>query len=324
MSEPTTTPDRVDPYLVDLTIRVARGVEHLPAEQRERQAEYIIARQQDDGGFAGREGPSDLYYTGFALRSLAVLGRLDGPVAERAAALLASRLQGSAVVVDLLSLIYGAELLKASAGVDVFDAADGNWRRNVAATLERLRRDDGGYSKSGDGSASSTYYTFLVVLCLQMMRMPLVDREAIVRFVMSQRREDGGFVEIRPMRRSGANPTAAAIGLLRVTGALSDDVRDRAAGFLSALQTDEGGVCANTRIAVADLLSTFTAIVTLADLNELDAIDSVAVADYVQSLERHEGGFQAASWDAASDVEYTFYGLASLALLALHAKSDNR
>ena len=38
-----------------------------------------------DGGFAGREPGSDLYYTGFAVRGLAVLGGMDLPIAARVA-----------------------------------------------------------------------------------------------------------------------------------------------------------------------------------------------------------------------------------------------
>jgi geranylgeranyl transferase type-2 subunit beta len=36
---------------------------------------------------------------------------------------------------------------------------------------------------------------------------------------------------------------------------------------------------------------------------------------YVKSLEQSEGGFLGGAWDEATDVEYTFYGLGSLAIL---------
>ena len=44
----------------------------------------MAARQNPDGGYSGREGESDLYYTGFALRGLAVLGALTPAICERA------------------------------------------------------------------------------------------------------------------------------------------------------------------------------------------------------------------------------------------------
>jgi geranylgeranyl transferase type-2 subunit beta len=81
------------------------------------------------------------------------------------------------------------------------------------------------------------------------------------------------------------------------------------------MQTDEGGLRANTRIPIADLLSSLTGVLTLIDLGGLDRIDSLAVREYALSLEVPEGGFRAAAWDDAVDVEYTFYGLSCLALL---------
>ena len=71
-------------YLAELTTRLAAGIAELPEATRDRHAKYLLAAQRADGGFAGREGESDLYYTGFALRSLALLGELYGPPAERA------------------------------------------------------------------------------------------------------------------------------------------------------------------------------------------------------------------------------------------------
>jgi geranylgeranyl transferase type-2 subunit beta len=111
-------------YLEDLTLRLAAAIAELPEDLRARHAKYLLSRQRDDGGFAGREGGSDLYYTSFALRSLAMLGELYGPPAERAAVFLRSRLSGQESIVDFLSLIYGAALIESAAGIDVFAGAD--------------------------------------------------------------------------------------------------------------------------------------------------------------------------------------------------------
>ncbi|RIK81012.1 MAG: beta-hydroxylase [Planctomycetota bacterium] len=303
-------------YLEELTIRLAVGVSRLPEEVRARHARFFLAGQREDGGFAGREGGSDLYYTNFALRSLALLGELHGDVAERARRFLAARLAGQATIVDFLSLVYSASLLTLSAGLDVFADAAPDWREAVAAALEKLRRDDGGYAKGPEGTASSTYHTFLVALCRQLIDAPLVEPERMVAFVLSQRREDGGFVEIKPMKRSGTNPTAAAVGLLKIVGRLDDEVREGVVDFLAEMQTDEGGIRANTRIPIADLLSTFTGLLTLVDLGAADCVDARAAARYAESLEQESGGFLGAVWDQGVDVEYSFYGLATLGLLA--------
>lgn len=184
-------------YLEELTVRIGTGLGKLSEDLRDRHASYLKRAQQIDGGFAGREGGSDLYYTGFALRSLAVLGELTGPLAERSADFLRSKLSGQETIIDFLSLVYGAMLLDASAGIDVFATASPNWRDAVADALEKLRRDDGGYAKAEQGAASSTYHTFLVLLCRELIDRPLPQPERVVEFIMSQRAEDGGFREIR-------------------------------------------------------------------------------------------------------------------------------
>jgi geranylgeranyl transferase type-2 subunit beta len=245
-----------------------------------------------------------------------MLGELYGPPAARAAAFLQSRLSGQESIVDFLSLVYGAKLLESAAGIDVFAGAPGQWREAVAAALERLRRADGGYAKGAEGTASSTYHTFLVLLCLELVGSEPPAPSEIRRFLDSQRGDDGGFREIRASKRSGTNPTAAAIGALQILGPLEEETRLDAIDFLAEMQTDEGGLRANTRIPIADLLSTFTGLLTLQNLGGAAAIDLAAVQRFAASLALESGGFRGAEWDPAHDVEYTFYGLGTLGLLA--------
>src|SRR6185437_8059937 len=163
-------------------------------------------------------------------------------------------------------------------------AAQPGWPDAVCTTLERLRRSDGGYAKTDEGQSSSTYQSFLVVLCLQLLDRPLVEPERLAAFAKSRQRDDGGFVEIGPMKNSGTNPTAAAIGLLKILDACDNEIRENTLDFLANMQTDEGGLRANTRIPLADVLSTFTGLLTLADLNALTEIDVTAARKFVESL----------------------------------------
>src|SRR5262245_39230365 len=145
--------------------------------------------------------------------------------------------------------------------------------------------------------------------------MPLPEPTRVVVFARSRRRDDGGFVEVAPARRGGTNPTAAAIALLLVLDAMDDRTRDTATHFLCGMQSAEGGLRANDRAPLADLLSTFTGLLTLEDLGAADRIDRAAVYRFLVALECPTGGFRGGSWDAATDVEYTFYGLGTQALL---------
>lgn len=305
-----------------MTTKLAAGLERLPAEQRALQIDYFHSQQQPDGGFAGRGGTSDLYYTGFALRALAILGGLEMECAGRIGEYLSRQMQSQVAVIDLISLVFAARLLEATAGIEVFSTCRTDWATSVADSLEKLRRPaDGGYAKSDQGQASSTYHTFLIALAYELLETPLPEPVAAVRFLLGQQREDGGFVEIRVMRRSGTNPTAAAIGALRLLQtrtsepALTPELVDQVARFLATLQNHEGGLRANTQIPLADLLSTFTGLQTLDDLGQIGNIDWEAGLSYVRSLAAVQGGFRAAAWDDAVDVEYSFYGLAALGLL---------
>jgi geranylgeranyl transferase type-2 subunit beta len=303
-------------YLQRLTTRLADGLAGTPAEFRGRHVAYLQAAQSADGGWSGREGGSDLYYTAFGLRGLAVLDGLTPAVTERAAAFLRHSLTRQASVVDFFSLLYACLLIQAGGGPDVLADSPPDWPDRVAATLETFRTPDGGYGKAAGAASGSTYHTFLVGLCYQLLGRPLPQAEAVVRFIGSRRRDDGGFVEIAPMRRSGTNPTAAAVGVLQVVESPSlAEVRPGLIAFLGEMPSPEGGLRANGRAPLADLLSTFTGCWTLAQLDAVEAVDTAAVVRYVRGLEQPGGGFCGGLWDERSDVEYTFYGLGVTGLL---------
>jgi geranylgeranyl transferase type-2 subunit beta len=308
-----------DSYLVQLTTRLTEGLSRLPKEFRKRHATYLAACQNPEGGFSGREGGSDLYYTGFGLRGLAVLGALTPEICNRAAGFLGPSLTRQASVVDFFSLLYSCALVQLGGGPDVLAASPRDWPDRVAAVLETFRTPDGGYGKAVGDRAGSTYHTFLVALSYQMLGrdLPVVDR--LRGFVESRRREDGGFVEIAPMKRSGTNPTAAAVGVLQILADTPEQFHasiESVIPFLTSMASPEGGLRANARAPLGDLLSTFTGTWTLSQLNALNQTDTPALKSYVQNLELTSGGFRGGIWDESTDVEYTFYGLGVLALLS--------
>ncbi|MCS7044922.1 MAG: geranyl transferase [Gemmataceae bacterium] len=315
---------RMASYFEDLNRILARGVSLLPKELRQRHAGYLTSQQNPDGGFRGRDDGSDLYYTGFALRGLALLDALTIDVCTRAADFLTSCSSGQASVVDFYSFLLAAHLVRGGGGPDVLARGPADWVRRVAETLAHFRTPDGGYNKNPGAAAGSTYHTFLVGLCLDLLDLRFPQPDDVRAFVLGRRRPDGGFVEVAPMRNSGTNPTAAAIGILRLLDpsfpnpASSFGDWQSTIDFLADLTSLEGGLRANARVPVADLLSTFTGAWTLAQFGALDRAVPRQLQAFAEALQDPDGGFRGGLWDEAADVEYTFYGLATLALTANH------
>lgn len=321
-----------DAYLTRLTLALVAGAASLSPSTLDIHREFLRSRQRPDGGWAGREGSSDPYYTAFALRGLWICGGLDAAVAGKAADFFRGKLQSHQSVVDLMSLIFGAAILEIAASQTVI-GDDGPWADRVAALMSTMRTGDGGFAKTPEGRAGSTYQTFLSTLCFELIQQPVPNKSDVARFLNSQRQSDGGYLEIRAAKRAGVNPTAAAIGTLRCIGELSNVDWKTTLEFLQQRQNHDGGFSANTRIPFSDLLSTFTAIWTIVDIlqsvdQDVDgfSIDDVAgilrrAGRYARQMSHHGGGFVGFELDETPDVEYTFYGLAVTALVTLADES---
>ena len=304
------------PYALDLAARLAEGARRLDPARRDRHARFVRRFAEPCGGFRGRDGDADLYYTSFAVRTLAMADSLTPDDCGAVAPFLDTFDPTALDAVDTMNWLATALAVQAAGGVDLVGPRADAVADGVVESLATLRVGDGGFAKAPGGASGSTYHTFLAVLAHQLVGRDVPDSDAIVPFVLSRQRDDGGFVEIAPMRRSGTNPTAAACALLRIYDAGSrvhpDDLHD----FIADVR-GEGGVAANTRVPFPDGLSTFTALLT--DLEwSLGCLHGPAVEGFlVEQLEFPTGGFRAAGWDDAADPEYTFYGLGLLALCRL-------
>ena len=311
-------------YLLTLADRLARGLGDLEENRRARHRDSLLAHQTPDGGFRGRDPdgehpPGDLYYTGFAVRALAVLGGYEPATATRVGGFLAETDPLRLGVIDATSWLYAAVVTQAAGGGDVLAAAGvpGDWPDRLAGTFEAARAPDGGYAKTPAGAAGSTYTSFLVALCYELIGRTPPAPGRLAQFLFDMQRDDGGFVELAPVKRSGTNPTAAAAVLLHLLGHADSELKSDLAGFFREVADPGGGVRANTRIPFPDGLSTFTALLACADLGVPPPANRKAVRRWCEEeLELPTGGFRGAAWDADADPEYTFYGLGLLALTA--------
>ncbi len=310
------------PFLTRLTLRLAAGAERLEPDYRRKITVFFQAARDSSGGYIGRRGAADLYYTSFALRGLGLLGESGDENLERYLRETVARSeQAGFSATEWISLLFCTQLWEASTGRSLPDAEPQRFLRE----LERFRRDDGGYASSEHASHSSTYHTFLV-LGLQEFLAPerLPEQEPLFTFLQRRQKSDGGFVELEPLKHSGSNPTVAGLGLLtllrnRQPSPRGDEAIDRGLRFLKQSQLPDGGFQANRRIPIADLLSTFTVVSLFFDLHREKEIDLPAVRNYTRALEKETQdalGYVGGTWDNQPDVEYTFYGLATRCLLA--------
>ena len=279
-------------------------------------AEYLANRQLPEGGFPDREGEPDLYYTAFGLRGMALLGILDPRRATRAGEWLAAHLASQATVVDLHALVESCLLVSLAGAPDPLSSASPDWQERLSDLLQTFRTSDGGYGKVPWATSGSTYHSFLVALTHPLMGRQFPDAQGLLSFLAGRERPDGGWVEAPAMRKSGANPTAAALGLRQMLDSPLGHARlEQTAVFLDSLAGTDGGYRANSSIPLSDTLSSFTVAWSLDQHGLAGRIRASALARYLEMVALPGGGFRAGVWDSGDDVEYTFYGLGLSALV---------
>jgi geranylgeranyl transferase type-2 subunit beta len=298
------------------------GVQRLSYGLRNRVADYVLSRRQADGGYPGRSGGSDIYYTDFALRILAQTRPEE--VLHPATCAYAQWNSGIANIPECLNRLSIAGLC----GVPLHSIAND--------CLIRHRLPSGCFCHSTDFPTASAYCTFLGAICedlLGLMHQSSIDSfEAILKLQLP----DGGFVDTGSGNVPQTNATSAAVGyLLRaflsespLTEAAMDTFAtaiDKAAAYLTGMQAKEGGFFAHSKAPYPDLLSTFTALATLIAMGRIKQVDLRKHVQFVGSLAYAKGGFSSCAVDMEQDIEYTYYGLGCLALVALtiHDREPN-
>lgn len=313
-------------YLDDLDGVLRGGVSTLSAEMRRRQAGFVWGLQRADGGFAGRLGSSDLYYTDFALRVLtlagpdeAALGALEREALARTAEFVRRAGAMPRDVVECFSALNAARML-ARWGVE----AGGGLREGAAESLGAARLASGGFARPGGGAArgggeASAYHTFLAALCYEMLEEEFPESAGAVAAIAALKRGDGGYADLASGAAGQTNASAAAIALLTMRGALSAPDREVVA-FLLARQGADGGFAACDGAPESDLLSTFTALVSLFAMDGMARVDLGGAVRFAGRLAGSEGGFRATNTDLETDIEYTFYGLGALAVVRVYVE----
>ena len=268
---------------------------------------FIGTQLNEDGGFKGRGGQSDLYYTVFGIEALLALD------AEFDRARIATYLRqfGDG---DSLDLVHLACLARCWADIsELRDAGiEAPLRDGVLRRLEDYRCPDGGYSNSSGAQRGTAYGCFLALGAYQDLNGDMDNVAVLADCVESLRTPDGAYSN-DPTIRIGATPaTAAALTILHY---LNEPVSDASIEWLLSQRHPKGGFVAvpvEGSYGMPDLLSTATALHALAlagvSLNSV----SEKCLDFLDSLWSAEGAFRGSWADPTLDCEYTYYGLLSL------------
>jgi prenyltransferase beta subunit len=294
---------------LDMRRAVARGGRAL-GDSLETLCGFLRRRLAPEGGFPGRDGRRDLYYTVFGLEAALVLN-VEVPC-RRTREYLDSFGAGAALdFVHLVSLIRSQANLADARSAEITPST----REAMTRHLLDYRSADGGFHTTRGAARGSAYGAFLALGGCQDLGVDCPDAEALVESIHSLQRPDGGFANEPAMTAGLTTATAAAVCVLHE---LRRPVPASALHWLLAHAHPCGGFTALTpagSTGVPDLLSTATA---------LHALSLVGVAaddtrdkhlDYLDSLWSPQGGFRGHAADEVVDCEYTYYGLLALGSL---------
>lgn len=283
------------------------GWPRLAPDLRDDVLTWLSSFAASGGGFRGRLGGADTYYTDFGVRLLDIA---DAPreAFERVGQYLGARPLAHDVV-DLFSRLNIRRLLSPrNVTLPIPENARGILAAQVAG--------DGGFAHPG-GLETSGYVTFLAALVFEITGEPFPSPQRAAVALRRLKRPDGGFADRAGDASSQASTTAATVATLGKLGAIEASETADAVRFLVSLQTDAGGLGAFPGAPEPDLLSTFTVVTTLSHLGALDLLRLAPLARFILDR-RMASGFAGSPSDPDADVEYTFYGLGCLCLLQQH------
>jgi geranylgeranyl transferase type-2 subunit beta len=295
-------------FLAQLDTLLADGWRTLAPALRDPVLDSIRCFAEPNGGFRGRHGVADSYYTDFAVRLLDLAGAAQHEF-EPAAEYLCE-LTPETDLVHLFGRLNALRVLQKH-GITVKDSV------SVAQVFARQRVGTGGFAQPGR-TEPSAYLTFLATLICEISGDAFPAGEEAAASLRALRKPDGGFSDTTGEALAQASTTAAAVAALGLLGAVDVQETAQAALFLASLQTPDGGIRAHREAPGADLLSTFTVLTSLAGLRALDLVQLAPIGRFVLGLRTPEGGFCGSPADSEYDVEYTYYGVGSLCLLQAH------
>lgn len=284
----------------DMVRTAARAAAGLQPEGADEIALFLRGQQNPDGGFRGRSGASDLYYTVFGLSALAALGRaVPEDEVRRYLALVGEP--------DCLDFVHLASAIRCRCAMS--GEGDIARARQLLPRLEEYRSGDGGYHHLQRQAACGTVYGgFLAHLTYSETGGAMPRAGDLLQGLQSLRTPDGGYANVAEVKAATTPATAAAILLQHWIGSGCDEA---AIAAILACEDRRGGVLAFPGAPGPDLLSTATAFFALRIVGGRPRNVGASLA-FVEGLWSEDGGFRGHGADPVADCEYTFYALLAL------------
>ena len=290
------------PHSIEIFETLSHASSLLHPEAMDAIGGYIRSQLCADGGFADRNGDSDLYYTMFGLSCAAALN-LKIPCEQTAKFL-------DPFQPEALDLIHLNCLIKCRAAINLL--------RNPAlasiagrfAALRNLSVDSAAKTavkrllNADDGS--SAYDWFLRLNAAQDCGLKPPWNSKAMESLEACRKPGGGFSNHAEITTPALNATVAAILFKRqLTG--ESDVP--ALNWLAGQIASSGGFKAAPETPLPDLMSTATALFTLKVCGRQTDATRQLSRGFIFDHWRESGGFSGNIIDNCCDCEYTFYGL---------------
>ena len=255
---------------------------------------FLKMQINPDGGFKGRTGASDLYYTVFGLEALLAL-QADVPVENILNYL------GKFENFNNLDLIHLACLVRCRADLSA-EPFNKDTIDNILQLTEKYHAQQ-----------YSIYSCFFAVGLYQDLNVELPDPQAFLNRIEELRTTDGAYANDSAIKVGSTPATAAAITILSHLGS---PVPAGSVDWLLGRCHPEGGFAAIPTAPIPDLLSTAVALHALSEVGTDISNIKDKCLNFVNTLWSDKGGFHGIEGEWILDCEYTFYGLLALGHLA--------
>jgi prenyltransferase beta subunit len=261
-------------------------------------ADFLRSRLNKDGGFADRNGKSDLYYTAFGIEALLTLQ------ADFVRPKVMNYLDSQDI--NTLDFIHSACLARSLVNLQVH--IDKPLSDAILHNIENAKCPDGGFSRDGLQTAD-IYGSFFALCAYQDLNTEPPGKKQMLKFIDSLRQKNGAYLNESTSTGGLSSSTAAAITILN---SLNAPVSDSTINWLMDRYCEDGGFCAVENIPIPDLLSTATVLHALC-VNDVDISRlKQQTLNFLDTLWSSRGAFCGSCADDTLDCEYTYYGLLAL------------